>query len=129
MQQLTQKLKDGDTRIVEVPVPQCGAGMVLVRNHYSVISAGTEGATANSARKSLIAKAKERPQQVKQVLDVLKKQGIVQTYRAVVKKLEAYSPCGYSSAGVVMAIGEGVTEFAPGDKIVLWIETTDFHPP
>lgn len=117
MQQLTQKLKDGDTRIVEVPVPQCGAGMVLVRNHYSVISAGTEGATANSARKSLIAKAKERPQQVKQVLDVLKKQGIVQTYRAVVKKLEAYSPCGYSSAGVVMAIGEGVTEFAPGDKV------------
>ncbi len=117
MEQLTQKLKDGETKIVEVPYPQLGPKMVLVRNHYSVISAGTEGATANSARKSLLAKAKERPQQVKQVLDVLKKQGPVQTYRAVTKKLEAYSPCGYSSAGVVMEIGEGVTEFAPGDKV------------
>ena len=89
MEQLTQKLKDGETKIVEVPFPQCGPRMILVRNHFSVISAGTEGATANSARKNLIAKAKERPQQVKQVLEVLKKQGIVQTYRAVTKKLEA----------------------------------------
>ena len=117
MQQLTQKLKDGETKIVEVPFPQCGERMILVQNHYSVISAGTEGATANSARKSLIAKAKERPQQVKQVLDVLKKQGIVQTYRAVTKKLEAYSPCGYSSSGVVIAVGSEVTGFAPGDKV------------
>jgi len=117
MEQLTQKLKDGETKIVEVPFPQCGPRMVLVRNHYSVISAGTEGATANSARKSLLAKAKERPQQVKQVLDVLKKQGIVQTYRAVTKKLEAYSPCGYSSAGIVLGVGEEVTGFAPGDKV------------
>ncbi len=117
MEQLTQKLKDGETKIVEVPFPQCGERMILVRNHYSVISAGTEGATANSARKSLIAKAKERPQQVKQVLDVLKKQGIVQTYRAVTKKLEAYSPCGYSSSGEVIAVGSEVTGFAPGDKV------------
>ncbi len=117
MQQLTQKLKDGETKIVEVPFPQCGARMLLVRNHFSVISAGTEGATANSARKSLLAKARERPQQVKQVLDVLKKQGLVQTYRAVTKKLEAYSPCGYSSAGVVIGVGCEVTGFAPGDKV------------
>lgn len=117
MEQLTQKLKDGETKIVDVPFPQCGPRMVLVRNHFSVISAGTEGATANSARKSLLAKAKERPQQVKQVLDVLKKQGMVQTYRAVTKKLEAYSPCGYSSAGVVIEVGDEVSGFAPGDKV------------
>ena len=117
MQQLTQKLKDGETKIVEVPLPQLGPRMILVRNHYSVISAGTEGATANSARKSLLAKAKERPQQVRQVLEVLKKQGVVQTYRAVTKKLEAYSPCGYSSAGVVLEVGAEATGFSPGDKV------------
>jgi predicted dehydrogenase len=33
------------------------------------------------------------------------------------KKLDAYSPLGYSSAGVVIAVGEGVTEFAIGDKV------------
>lgn len=117
MHQLTQKLKDGETKIIEVPFPQMGPRMLLVRNHYSVISAGTEGATANSARKGLLAKAKERPEQVRQVLDVLKKQGVVQTYRAVTKKLEAYSPCGYSSAGEVLDVGSEVTGFAPGDKV------------
>jgi predicted dehydrogenase/threonine dehydrogenase-like Zn-dependent dehydrogenase len=117
MQQLTQKLGSGEMIIQEVPYPQVGKGMVIVKNHYSIISAGTEGSTVQAARKSLIGKAKERPQQVKQVLDVLKKQGPIQTYRAVSKKLDAYSPLGYSSAGEVIAVGEGVTEFAIGDRV------------
>jgi predicted dehydrogenase/threonine dehydrogenase-like Zn-dependent dehydrogenase len=117
MDQLTQKLKSGEMRIREVPLPSLSAGMVLVRNHYSVISAGTEGSTVKTARKSLIGKARERPQQVKQVLDVLKRQGPVQTYRAVMKKLDAYSPLGYSSAGEVLAVGEDVTGFGQGDLV------------
>ena len=117
MQQLTQKLGSGQMIIQELPIPQLGQGMVLVKNHYSLISAGTEGSTVSTARKGLIGKAKERPQQVKQVLDVLKKQGPIQTYRAVMKKLDAYSPLGYSSAGEVMEVGQGVTEFQPGDLV------------
>ena len=117
MQQLTQKLGSGDMIIQEVPYPQSGKGMVIVKNHYSIISAGTEGSTVVAARKSLIGKAKERPQQVKQVIDTLKKQGPVQTYRAVMKKLDAYSPLGYSCAGEVIEVGEGVTEFEVGDKV------------
>ena len=117
MQQLTQKLGSGDMIIHEVPYPQLGKGMVIVKNHYSIISAGTEGSTVVAARKSLLGKAKERPQQVKQVLDTLKKQGPIQTYRAVMKKLYAYSPLGYSCAGVVLEVGEGVTEFEVGDKV------------
>ena len=117
MQQLTQKLSNGEMTVQEVPEPVLGKGMVLVKNHYSLISAGTEGSTASTARKSLVGKAKERPQQVKQVLEVLAQQGPVQTYRAVTKKLEAYSPLGYSSAGEVIAIGEGVTEFITGDVV------------
>ena len=58
----------------------------------------------------------ERPQQVKQVLDVLTQQGPVQAYRAVMKKLDAYSPLGYSCAGVVLAVGAGVAGFAAGDR-------------
>ena len=116
MNQLTQKLKSGEMSIQELPTPVVGPGMVLVRNHYSLISAGTEGSTVKTARKSLIGKAKERPQQVKQVIDVLKKQGPVQTYRAVMKKLDAYSPLGYSSAGVVIEVGKGVRGFAVGDN-------------
>lgn len=117
MQQLTQKLGSGDMIIQEVPYPQLGQGMVIVKNHYSIISAGTEGSTVVAARKSLLGKAKERPQQVKQVIDTLKKQGPVQTYRAVMKKLDAYSPLGYSCAGEVIEVGAGVTEFEVGDKV------------
>jgi len=117
MQQLTQKLGSGDMIIQEVPYPQLGKGMVIVKNHYSIISAGTEGSTVVAARKSLIGKAKERPQQVKQVFDTLKKQGPIQTYRAVMKKLDAYSPLGYSCAGEVVEVGEGVTEFEIGDMV------------
>lgn len=117
MQQLTQKLGSGDMVIQDVPYPQLGKGMVIVKNHYSIISAGTEGSTVVAARKSLIGKAKERPQQVKQVFDTLKKQGPIQTYRAVMKKLDAYSPLGYSCAGEVVEVGEGVTEFEVGDKV------------
>lgn len=117
MQQLTQKLSNGEMTVQEMPAPVLGKGMVLVKNHFSLISAGTEGSTATTARKSLLGKAKERPQQVKQVLEVLAQQGPVQTYRAVTKKLEAYSPLGYSSAGKVIAVGEGVTQFTTGDLV------------
>lgn len=117
MQQLTQKLSNGEMTVQEVPAPVLNKGMVLVKTHYSVISAGTEGSTASTARKSLIGKAKERPQQVKQVLEVLAQQGPVQTLRAVTKKLEAYSPLGYSTSGEVIGVGEGVSEFVIGDKV------------
>lgn len=117
MEQLTQKLGSGEMVIQELPIPQLSDGMVLVKNYYSLISAGTEGTTVKSARKSLIGKAKERPQQVKQVLDTLKTKGVVQTYRAVMKKLDAYSPLGYSCAGEVIDVADDVTEFKVGDMV------------
>lgn len=117
MKQITQKLGSGDMVINEIPYPQAGKGMVIVKNHFSIISAGTEGSTVKAARKSLLGKAKERPQQVRQVIETLKKQGPLQTYRAVMKKLDAYSPLGYSCAGEVVEVGEGVSEFQVGDKV------------
>ena len=117
MQQLTQKLGSGEMVIQELPLPQLGDGMIMVKNHYSLISAGTEGSTVKAARKSLLGKAKERPQQVKQVIDTFKTLGIKQTYRAVMKKLDAYSPLGYSCAGEVIAVADDITEFRVGDKV------------
>jgi predicted dehydrogenase/threonine dehydrogenase-like Zn-dependent dehydrogenase len=117
MKQLTQKLKSGEMQILEVPIPNLKAGMILVQNYYSLISAGTEGGTVKAARKGYIGKAMERPQQVKQVIEKLMAEGPTETYRAVMKKLDAYSPLGYSCVGEVIGIASDVNSFAIGDLV------------
>ncbi len=115
MRQLTQKLKDGRLQVLDVPVPVLAPGMVLVKSHYSVISAGTEGSTVTTARMSYLGKARQKPQQVQQVLESLRSKGPVQTYRAVMKKLDAHSHLGYSVAGEVVEVAPDVRGFSPGD--------------
>jgi len=117
VKQITQKLRSGEMQILEASIPAMGKGQVLVQNFYSLISAGTESSTVKAARKGYIGKAKERPQQVKQVIDTLVSQGPVQTYRAVMKKLDAYSPLGYSCVGEVVDMAPDVGEFQVGDVV------------
>jgi polar amino acid transport system substrate-binding protein len=120
MEQLAQKLKDGNIQVIEVSLPAFAPGNVLVQNIFSLVSAGTEGSTVKAARSSLIEKAKKRPQQVKQVVDTLKCQGAVQTYRAVMKKLDAYSPLGYSCVGRVIKAASSklkAQSFKKGDLV------------
>lgn len=117
MNQLTQQLKSGKMEILEVPFPALNPGYILVRNHYSVISAGTEGKTVTDARKGYIAKAKSRQKEVKQVIDMVKTNGLLATYKLVMNKLEAPSALGYSTAGEVIALGAGVTNFQVGDFV------------
>jgi predicted dehydrogenase/threonine dehydrogenase-like Zn-dependent dehydrogenase len=117
MKQLVQTLKDGRIQVIEIPPPIIGSGMVLVKNHFSLISPGTEGSTVRVAQKSLIGKAKERPQQVRQAIEFLKQQGPVQTYKTVMSKLDAYSPLGYSSVGEVIDVPPDVKGFTAGDLV------------
>ncbi len=117
MQQLTQELKSGKMEILEVPFPALNKGDVLVRNYYSVISAGTEGKTVTDARKGYIAKARSRQKEVKQVIDMVKRTGLLATYQLVMNKLDTPSALGYSCAGEVIAVGADVTNFKVGDKV------------
>ena len=117
MKQLVYKLKNGSINVTEVPKPILGNGTVLVKNFYSLISPGTEGRTVKAAKKGYIGKAKERPQQAKQVIETLKMQGAIQTYRAVMKRLEAYSPAGYSCVGEVIDLAKDVNGFRVGDLV------------
>jgi len=117
MVQLTQNLKDGKMELLEVPHPAVGTNQLSIRNHYSVVSAGTEGRSVRDARANYIGKAKARPNEVKQVLNTVKTQGIVGTYKIIMDKLNAPSPLGYSCAGEVIQIGEGVTKFKVGDRV------------
>lgn len=117
MEQLTQQLKSGHMEIMDVPVPSLGSGQILVRNYYSLISAGTEGKTVSDARLGLIAKAKSRKKEVQQVIDMIKTSGFSETYKVVMSKLEAPSSLGYSCAGEVIAVADDVYDFKVGDYV------------
>ncbi|MCC7233573.1 MAG: bi-domain-containing oxidoreductase [Bacteroidia bacterium] len=117
MEQLTQNLKDGTMELLEVPFPALPTGYILVRNHYSVISPGTEGKTVKDARLGYIAKARARKNEVKKVLQTAKVLGIRKTWTMVMNKLDSPSPLGYSCAGEVIAVASGVREIKPGDRV------------
>jgi len=117
MEQLTQNLKDGHMQLLEVPFPALGKGQVMVRNHYSVISAGTEGKTVKDARLSYIGKAKSRQAEVKKVIEAAKTHGIMKTYKMVMNKLTSPSPLGYSCAGEVIDVADDIKHIKVGDFV------------
>jgi len=117
MHQLTQQLKSGKMEILEVPLPALNRGQILVRNHYSLISAGTEGKTVSDARKGYVAKAVSRQKEVKMAIDLIKTQGLKSALNIVMNKLEAPSPLGYSCAGEVIAVAEDIRDLNPGDLV------------
>jgi predicted dehydrogenase/threonine dehydrogenase-like Zn-dependent dehydrogenase len=117
VKQIVQNARSGKLELADVPAPAPVDGQVLVKNHFSVVSPGTEKMALDFARKSLLGKARSRPDLVKQVVRKLKQEGPLPTYRAVMTRLDSPQALGYSSSGVVEAVGAGVTGFAPGDRV------------
>ena len=117
MRQLLQHTRSGELRIEEVPAPIAQPGGLVVQNLFSVVSAGTERATVEFARKSLLGKARSRPDLVRQILGRVRSHGLLGTYRTVKERLDHFAPLGYSSAGRVLGVGEGSEDFSPGDLV------------
>ena len=117
MKQIIQELKRGDTLLEEVPVPIVRKGCVLIKTHSSLVSIGTEKMLVEFGKSNLINKAIQQPEKVKQVIDKIKTDGLLPTIEAVFNKLDEPIPLGYCNAGKVIAVGEGVTEFAIGDRV------------
>ncbi|MBI1922655.1 bi-domain-containing oxidoreductase [Candidatus Poribacteria bacterium] len=115
MKQLVQNFKTGELLLEEIPPPMLQAGRLLVQNAYSLISAGTERSTVSTGQASLLSKAKQRPDLVKQVVESVQREGIVATYKKVRARLETLKPLGYSSAGIVL--GSDGEAFQPGDRV------------
>ncbi len=117
MKQLLQDARTGKLEVAEVPAPQLLPGCVLVRVAASLVSAGTERASAEFASKSLLAKAKARPDLVRDVLAKIWRDGLASTMETVRSRLDQPQSLGYSSAGVVVAVGDGVADLNVGDRV------------
>jgi len=117
MKQLLQNMRDGKTVVADVPRPEPTPGTVLVRTMASLVSAGTERMLVSFAEKSLVGKARSRPDLVRQVLDKARREGVINTINATFNRLDQPMPLGYSSAGIVVGVGAGMDGFKIGDRV------------
>jgi len=115
MLQVIQHQNTGKMSVEDLPDPQLEKGSVLIQNRFSLISAGTERSSVETAKASIVGKAKKRPDLVKQVINSVKREGLITTYKKVQNRLDNYIQLGYSSAGVVLK--SDVPEFHPGDRV------------
>jgi len=118
MKQILQALNTGITELIDVPAPKCNAGQLLIATRRSLISAGTERMLVEFGQANLLAKARSQPDKVLQVLDKIRTDGLLPTLETVFARLDQPLPLGYCNAGVVLEVGEGLTGFAVGDRVV-----------
>ena len=118
MNQVLQNLKTGKIELVNIPAPVCRPGQILIATRRSLISAGTERMVVEFGQANLLAKARSQPERVRQVLGKIRTDGLLPTLEAVFARLDQPLPLGYCNAGAVLEVGEGVTGFAVGDRVI-----------
>lgn len=117
MKQLLQDLRAKKPHLAEVPVPTPPPGMALVRTAASLVSAGTERTLVEFAGRSLLGKARSRPDLLRQVLEKARREGLVNAASAAFGRLGEAMPLGYSSAGTIVELGGGVQGFRVGQRV------------
>ena len=115
MLQVIQYQKTGEISVDDLPAPKLRPGNLLVRNVFSLISAGTERTSVETAQASMVQKARLRPDLVRQVLDNVNREGLVATYKKVQDRLDNFKELGYSTAGIV--VESGVDDIKVGDRV------------
>jgi predicted dehydrogenase/threonine dehydrogenase-like Zn-dependent dehydrogenase len=117
MKQLLQNIKTGKSIVEDVPVPTPREGQALVKVEASLVSAGTERMVVEFAEKSLVGKARSRPDLVKQVVDKARREGLINTAQAAFNRLDQPMALGYSSAGAIVALGKDMQGFKIGQRV------------
>lgn len=117
MKQIFQNPKSGKTKLEEITSPIMRNGGILVKNRFSVISVGTERNIIELSKKSLLQKAKERPDYVQKFFMLMKTKGISAAWRVAQSKLSTDIALGYSTSGEAIAVAPGVEDVKTGDRV------------
>ncbi|WP_253037737.1 bi-domain-containing oxidoreductase [Pleionea sp. CnH1-48] len=104
--------------IKEAPSPLAAKNTLLIDTQSTLVSVGTERMLVEFGKASMLAKAKQQPDKVKQVLEKVKTDGLMTTIDAVRSKLAQPLPLGYCNVGVVNVAGESAENFKAGDRVV-----------
>lgn len=118
MKQVLQSLKSGVTEVADVPTPQVSAGCLLIKSSVTLISVGTERMLIEFGKAGLIDKARQQPEKVRIVLDKIRSDGLRPTIDAIQSKLDQSIPLGYCNVGRILAVGEGVSGYEVGQRVV-----------
>ena len=117
MKQVLQYDREKTVRVKDIPTPQMKSVGLVVDNKCSLISVGTERSMIELSQMSIIGKAKQRPDAVKQVIEKVKTEGIKSTYNKVMGRLKTPMPLGYSSAGVIREVHNSLDSFTIGERV------------
>ncbi|MGH9469983.1 MAG: bi-domain-containing oxidoreductase [Terriglobia bacterium] len=117
MKQVVQDIRARAVSVEEVPPPRCQPGGVLVATAASLVSSGTERAMIALGARSLIGRARERPDLVKKFYRSCRTAGVREALCVARARLEAAVPLGYSAAGTVLEVGVGVVDFTRGQRV------------
>lgn len=120
-------LQQGGVVVADFPAPSVEAGCVLVRTAASCISVGTEMSGVKASNLPLWKRALQRPDQVRRVIDMVRTQGFARTQELVRSHLAQAQPMGYSLAGTVVAVGAGIDDIFPGDRVACAGAQAAFH--
>ena len=118
MKQIVQDIKSGETNLIQASVPSIDSKSMLIQTSRSLVSLGTEKMLIEFGKANYFSKAIQQPEKVKMIFDKLKNDGIEPTIKAVFSKLNKPIPLGYCNVGTVVEIGDDITEFKIGDRVV-----------
>lgn len=110
-------IRQGRATVEEIPAPVVEPGSALVQVVRSCISIGTEMAGVRATGVPLWRRALKQPEQVRKIIQMVAQEGLSRTTEMVKGRLSASMPVGYSAAGVVIAIGAGMTDIHVGQRV------------
>ena len=110
-------IKKGQVLVDDIAAPVTEPGTVLVRVDHLCISIGTEMSGIKASSLPLWKRALQQPEKVKKALKMISTQGLSATKTLVEGKLDEAQPTGYSAAGTVLEVGDGITDLAVGDRV------------